>query len=94
MPLCGGMFASMYTSDVLEHKWWASLKLTIVKQLICTSNTQATKKKLSFFNYVYTVKGFQCHSNYSPQLFELKGKKQQQNKSRYLNFFFVIFFAK
>ncbi len=31
------------------------------------------------------VKGFQCHSNNSLQLLELKGKKQQQNNTRYLN---------
>ncbi len=34
-------------------------------------NTQATKKKSSF-NYVYTVKGTQCHSNHSLQQLELK----------------------
>ncbi len=28
--------------------------------------------------------------NYAPQLFELKGEKATKNKSRYLNFFFVI----
>ncbi len=41
---------------------------TIVKWLILTSNTQATKIK----SITYAVKGFQCHSNRSPQLFELK----------------------
>ncbi len=56
---------------------------TIVKRLILTSNTQATKQ-VEFFNYVYTVKGIQCHSNHAPQLFELEKKMQQKNKSRYL----------
>ncbi len=57
---------------------------TIVKRLILTSNTLATKQ-VEFFNDVYTVKGFQCHSNHSPQLFELEKKTQQKNnKSRYL----------
>ncbi len=35
------------------------------------------------------VKGIQCHSNRSPQLFE--SKRSNKIKSRYLNFFFVIF---
>ena len=44
---------------------------------------------LEFLNYVYMVKGFKCHSNHSPQLFELKTKT---NDTRYLNIFFAIFF--
>ncbi len=44
---------------------------------------KATKNNVEFLNYVYTVKGFKCHSNHSPQLFELK--KQQLNNSCYLN---------
>ncbi len=44
--------------------------------MILTSNTEATENKVDFLNYVYTVKGFQFHSNNSLQLFELKGKKQ------------------
>ncbi len=36
-----------------------------------TTNTQATKIKSSFL-ITYAVKGIQCHSNRSPQLFELK----------------------
>ncbi len=36
-------------------------------------------------------KSNQYHSNRSPQLFELKKKKSNKIKSRYLNFFFVIF---
>ncbi len=38
------------------------------------------------------VKEIQCHSNHLPQLFELKNK-QQKNKSRYLNVYFVTFFS-
>ncbi len=64
-----------------------ALNHTIVKRLILTTKTQATKIKSEFFNYVYTVKGIQCHGNRFLQLFELK--KKQQIKSRYLNFFFV-----
>ncbi len=47
-----------------------------------TSNIQATKK-VEFLNYVLYGKGIQCHSNHSPQLFELK----QKNKSRFFKFF-------
>ncbi len=60
--------------------------------MILTSNTAATENKVEFLNYAYTVKGFQCHSNNSLQLFELK-EKQQQNNTRCLNVFFVIFFS-
>ncbi len=49
-----------------------ALNHTIVKRLILTTNTQATK--VEFLNYVYTVKGIQCHSN----RFELKKKQQNQ----------------
>ncbi len=35
------------------------------------------------------VKGIQCHSNHSPQLFELK--KKQQNQVTLFKIFFVIF---
>ncbi len=41
---------------------------------ILTSNTEATENKVQFLNFAYTVKGFQCHSNNSLQLLELKGK--------------------
>ncbi len=34
------------TSDVLEHKWRASLKTIL---LILTSNTEATENKVPFF---------------------------------------------
>ena len=34
---------------------------------------------VEFLNYVRMVKGFQCHSNHSPQLFDLKIK---QNKTK------------
>ncbi len=40
--------------------------------MISTSNTGATENKVEFFNYAYTVKEFQYHSNNSLQLFELK----------------------
>ncbi len=53
-----------------------------------TSNTEATENKVQFFNLSYRVKGFQCHSNNSLQLLELKGKKQQ-NSTRYFKVFFV-----
>ncbi len=55
---------------MLEHKWRASLKL-----YYCYSNY---KNKVELLNYAYTVKGIQCHSNHSPQLFELKKKQQNQ----------------
>ncbi len=60
--------ARYYYSDVLEHKWWASLK-------------QATKKGLVFKLRVYG-KGIQCHSPF-PQLFELKKQQQQQQNNNY-----------
>ncbi len=60
--------------------------------MILTSNTEATDK-VQFINLAYRVKGFQCHSNNSLQLLELKEKKQQQNNTRYLKVFFVIFFS-
>ncbi len=66
---------------------------TIFIWMILTSNTEATENKVQFLNFAYTVKGFQCHSTNSLQLLELKGKKQQQNNTRYLNVFFVIFFS-
>ncbi len=66
---------------------------TIVIWMILTSNTEATENKVQFLNFAYKVKVFQCHSNNSLQLLELKEKKQQQNNTRYLNVFFVIFFS-
>ncbi len=59
------------TSGVLEHKWRASLKTIL---FLLTSNTEATENKVQFFNLAYGVKGFQCHSNNSLQLLELKEK--------------------
>ncbi len=47
------------TSDVLEHKWRASLKTIL---FLLTSNTEATENKVKFLNLAYRVKGFQCHS--------------------------------
>ncbi len=46
---------------------------TIFFYMILTSNTEATENKVQFFNFAYTVKGFQCHNN-SLQLLELKEK--------------------
>ncbi len=66
---------------------------TIFIWMILTSNTEATEKKVQFFNLAYRVKGFQCHSNNSLQLLELKEKQQQHNNTRYLKVFFVIFFS-
>ncbi len=60
--------------------------------MILTSNTEATDK-VQFLYLAYRVKGFQCHSNNSLQLLELKEKQQQQNNTRYLKVFFVIFFS-
>ncbi len=63
------------TSDVLKHKWRASLKtILFLYEMILTSNTEATENTVQFFYFAYTVKGFQCHSNNSLQLLELKGK--------------------
>ncbi len=59
------------TSGVLEHKWRASLKTRL---FLLTSNTEATENKVQFLNLAYRVKGFQCHSNNSLQLLELKEK--------------------
>ncbi len=59
------------TSGVLEHKWRASLKTIL---FLLTFNTEATENKVQFLNLAYRVKGFQCHSNNSLQLLELKEK--------------------
>ncbi len=59
------------TGGVLEHKWRASLKTIL---FLLTSNTEATENKVQFLNLAYRVKGFQCHSNNSLQLLELKEK--------------------
>ncbi len=47
---------------------------TIFIRMILTSNTEATENKVQLLNFAYTVKGFQCHSNNSLQLLELKKK--------------------
>ncbi len=52
---------------------------SIFISMILTSNTEATENKVQFFNFAYTVKGFQCHSNNSLQLLELK--KNNNNKT-------------
>ncbi len=44
--------------------------------LLTDPNTQ-----VEFLNYVYPVKGTQCHSNHSPQLFEMKKKKNEKKTS-------------
>ncbi len=49
---------------------------TIFIWMILTSNTEATENKVQFFNFAYTVNGFQWHSNNSLQLLELKGKNK------------------
>ncbi len=50
------------TSDVIEHKWQASLQLHYCKTIGFNSLKLST----------YYGKGIQCHSNHSLQLFELK----------------------
>ncbi len=60
---------------------------------LLTSNTEATENKVQFFNLAYRVKGFQCHSNNSLQLLELKEKTTTTKQYRYLKVFFVIFFS-
>ncbi len=42
--------------------------------ILLTSNTEATENNVKFFILAYRVKGFQCHSNNSLQLLELKEK--------------------
>ncbi len=51
---------------------------TIFIRMILTSNTEATETKVQFLNFAYTVKGFQCHSNNSLQLLELKEKNNNK----------------
>ncbi len=46
--------------------------------MILTSNTEATENKVQFLNFAYKVKGFQCHSNNSLQLLELKEKNNNK----------------
>ncbi len=48
--------------------------------MILTSNIEATENKVQLLNFAYTVKGFQCHSNNSLQLLELK-EKNNSNKT-------------
>ncbi len=48
--------------------------------MILISDTQATKKNVEILNYVHMVKQIRCQSNHSPQLFELKKKKQQKKQ--------------
>ncbi len=51
---------------------------TIFIWMILTSNTGATENKVQFLNFAYTVKGFQCHSNNSLQLLEVKEKNNNK----------------
>ncbi len=59
--------------------------------MILTSNTEATENKVQFFNLAYRVKGF--HAIVTTLCNCLEGKQQQQNNTRYLKVFFVIFFS-
>ncbi len=63
--------------------------------ILLTSNTEATENKVQFLNLAYRVKGFQCHSNNSLQLLELKEKNNntEQYYTRYLKFSLGIFFS-
>ncbi len=54
--------------------------------MILTSNTEATENKVQFFNFAYTVKGFQCHSNNSLQLLELKEKTTTKQYTLFKSF--------
>ncbi len=45
--------------------------------MILTSNTEATENKVQVLIFAYKVKGFQCHSNNSLQLLELKEKTKR-----------------
>ncbi len=54
--------------------------------MILTSNTEATENKVQFFNFAYTVKGFQSHSNNSLQLLELKGKTTTKQYTLFKSF--------
>ncbi len=51
---------------------------TIFIWMILTSNTEATENKVMFLNFAYKVKVFQCHSNNSLQLLELKEKNNNK----------------
>ncbi len=59
---------------------------TIFIWMILTSNTEATENKVQFLNLAYKVKGFQCHSNNSLQLLELKGKKTTKQYTLFKRF--------
>ncbi len=57
--------------------------------MILTSNTEATENKVQFLNLAYRVKGFQCHSNNSLQLLELKEKNNNKTIHVILKFVFI-----
>ncbi len=75
-------------SDVLEHKWRASLKLHYLLTLKLLKKKRGRVFKLCVyvgkggFNAIVTTR--------PPQLFELKNKNKTSH-SRYLNVFFVLF---
>ncbi len=71
------------TSGVFEHKWQASLKTIL---FLLTSNTEATENKDKFLNIAYRVKGFQCHSNNSLRLLELKEKTTTKQYTLFKSF--------
>ncbi len=71
------------TSGVLEHKWRASLNTIL---FLLTSNTEATENKVQFLNLAYRVKAFQCHSNNSLQLLELKEKTTTKQYTLFKSF--------
>ncbi len=58
---------------------------TIFIWMILTSNTEATEK-VQFLNLAYRVKGFQCHSNNSLQLIELKEKNNNKTITLFKSF--------
>ncbi len=65
---------------------------TIFIWMILTSNTEATDK-VQFLNLAYRVKGRMCHSKTLSACLNWRKKQQQQNNTRYLKVFFVIFFS-
>ncbi len=78
------MFVYLYIR-LDADKWcaWAQMAsepkdYTIFIWMILTSNTEASENKVQFLNFTYTVKGFQCHSNNSLQLLELKEKNNNK----------------
>ncbi len=83
----------IHTSDVLEHKWRASLTtilflyewfwLLTLKLLKIRSSFLISHTRLRDFSAIVTTL---CNA-------WIEGKKQQQNNTRYLKVFFVIFYS-